>query len=237
MKLGDYFKTKEQDSASTLKPKGWFVIRLDGKAFHTYTNRSPKPFDSKISEAMIYTAKALCAEVQNIRFAYTQSDEISLILCDLDEEKTQLWFDGKIQKIVSVASSIATANFNRTFKHQDGKLALFDARVFRLDSEAEVNDYLLWRQVDAIKNAVTLISLKHFSHKQIMGVNTSDKIAMIKSKGDDVNNYHQGLVQGFVIEKETRKVPIVHPKAKTSGFVDRNFWVEKTSPKYTKSMG
>lgn len=226
MKTGDFFKSKEEETGSVLKPKGYFVIRLDGKAFHTFTGKLKKPFDSSLSEAMITTTKALCSHVQNIKIAYTQSDEISLILSDLDEEKTQLWFEGKVQKMVSVAASVATATFNRSFRHPEGVLAFFDARVFRLETLEEVYEYLNWRRKDAYKNAVTLISLKHFSHKQIDKCHTDKKIEMIESKGDSVNNYHQGLLLGFIIEKEMRKLPFTNRKTQKTELVERAFWKE-----------
>ena len=229
---GDFFKAKEQSSSSSLSPKAWFVIRLDGKAFHTFTKDLMKPFDTKLSEAMVFVTKQLCAEVQNVKVAYTQSDEISLILTDLDHAEVALWFEGKIQKMVSVASSIATAHFNRQFKSPTGSLAYFDARVFRLESAKEVSDYLLWRQEDAIKNAITLISLKHFKHNQIHGKNSKEKIEMIKSQGDAVGNYYQALIQGFIVRKEIKKMPFENPITKQKTMASRNFWVEDVSPDF-----
>lgn len=226
-KLGDYFKDKEL--TQSLDPKGWFVIRLDGKAFHTYTSKSKKPFDTNLSEAMCNTTKQLCLEIQNVKFAYTQSDEISLILSDLDSEETALWYGGNIQKMASVSASIATAHFNRSFKHTDGKLAYFDSRVFKLESEDDVQKYLLWRQEDAIKNAITLIASKHYSAKQLHEKHSGDKIKMIEAKKDSVSNYHEGLINGFSVKKFYRKVPFQNPKTKENGFVDRAVWQESTA--------
>ena len=225
--LGDFFKNKELKHS--LDKKGWFVIRLDGKAFHTFTNKLQKPFDTTLSEAMRFTTKQLCSEIQNVKFAYTQSDEISLILCDLDSETTALWYDGEIQKITSVSASIATAHFNRTYKHLDGKLAYFDARVFRLENEEEVQKYLMWRQIDSIKNAITLVSLKHYSHEEIHGKRSEEKKDMINNKKDSLSNYHEGLINGFVIRKSLHRVPFTNPKNKTTGMVERSFWVDEPS--------
>lgn len=226
MGKGDFFKAKESETGATLKPKGYFIIRLDGKAFHTFTKNLNKPFDTALSEAMVSTAKALCTHVQNIKLAYTQSDEISLVLSDLDHDKVALWFEGNVQKIVSVASSVATAAFNRTFKHPEGTLAYFDARVFRLESLEEVYEYLNWRRKDAYKNAVTLIALKHYKHKEIEKCHTDKKIEMIKIKKDAVENYHQGLLLGFLIQKEQRKIPFVNQKTQKTELVARSAWKE-----------
>lgn len=225
MKAGDFFKEKERAASSALTPKGYFIIRLDGKAFHTYTKGLVKPFDEGLSKAMVETTQALCKEVQNVKLAYTQSDEISLVLSDLGDEKTQLWFEGKIQKMVSVASSIATAVFNKKFNHPKGTLALFDARVFKLDSQQEVYEYLNWRRKDAYKNAITLISLKHFSHKEIHGVHTDDKILRIKEKGDCPDNYELGLRIGFVVKKHLVMVPAKNHKTGAEEIAERTSWI------------
>lgn len=230
--LGDFFKAKEMKD--NLKPKGWFVIRLDGKAFHTFSKSAQKPFDITLSEAMRSVTKQLCAEVQNVKMAYTQSDEISLVISDLDSEKTSLWFDGDIQKTVSVSASIATAHFNRFYKHPDGRMGYFDSRVFRLENEEEVQNYLKWRQIDSIKNAITLISLKHFSDKQIHGKHSGEKIEMIESKGDRLSNYLPGLIQGFSIRKSFKKVPFTNPKNKVTGLVDRSFWQDACALDFKK---
>ena len=230
--LGDFYKAKE------LKPgvpkKGWFIIRLDGKAFHTFTNQSEKPFDVSLSNAMQFVTKQLCSEIQNTKMAYTQSDEISIVMSDLDSDQTSLWYDGDIQKICSVAASIATAHFNNVFKHQKGKLAYFDARVFRLESEEEVQGYLVWRQRDSIKNAITLISLKHYSHKEIHAKHSGDKKEMIIQKGDSLCNYQEGLVNGFMAIKSYKQVPFEKPKNKTIGLVNRSFWKELPSVNFSE---
>lgn len=234
MKTGEYFKLKEMKYRNILPSKGWFVIRVDGKAFSTYTQGLIKPFDTRITDAMIAVAKSMCAEIQNVKMAFYQSDEISIVLSDLDNPETNLWFDGQVQKMVSVASSLATAYFNQNFKHPNRKLGLFDARVFRLDSEEDVKNYLLWRQNDAIKNGITAVSLKYYSHREIHGKSSDDKLEMIKSKGDNVSQYHQGLIQGFFIKKEIKRVPSTNPKTNQVVYADRSFWVDEIAPKFNE---
>lgn len=231
MSTAEVFKKREEESSISLPRKGWFVIRLDGKAFHTFTKGLNKPFDKNLSDAMEATLKSLCAEIQNIKFGYTQSDEISLILNDLDGENTSLWFDGQVQKMVSVAASIATAHFNKYFKNPSGKMAYFDARVFAL-KEDEVTQYLNWRQKDAFKNAVTLISLSHYSHKQIDSVNTKEKIEMIKRKNDSLESYYKGNLKGVTVVKSMKRVPSHNPITKEVGFTDRTVWVSDVSFDY-----
>jgi len=91
------------------------IIRIDGKAFHTFTRGFNKPFDKVLSNAMDRTMYQLCENIQGCVFGYTQSDEITLILNDYKTFETSAWFDYEVQKICSIAASMATAYFNRNF--------------------------------------------------------------------------------------------------------------------------
>ena len=142
------------------------IIRLDGKAFHSLTRKCKKPFDQFFQSAMQVTAVRLCEQIQNVRLAYLQSDEISLLLNDYENLDTDQWFDGNIQKMVSVSASIASVYFSQIF----GKIGLFDSRVFNLPKE-EVNNYFLWRQQDATRNSIQGVAQSQFSHKELMGLN------------------------------------------------------------------
>lgn len=92
------------------------AIRIDGKAFHTFTRGFKKPFDDILIQAMQETAKYMCENIQNAKFAYIQSDEITLILIDYQTLNTSAWFDYEVQKICSIAASMATLKFNMAFK-------------------------------------------------------------------------------------------------------------------------
>ena len=91
------------------------LIRIDGRAFHTFTKGFNKPFDDILINAMKETTKYLCENVQNCVLGYTQSDEISLLLVDYKELDTQTWFDNRIQKIVSNTAALATDKFKEAF--------------------------------------------------------------------------------------------------------------------------
>ena len=91
------------------------LIRIDGRAFHTFTKGFNKPFDDILINAMKETTKYLCENVQNCVLGYTQSDEISLLLVDYKELDTQPWFDNRIQKIVSNTAALATDKFKEAF--------------------------------------------------------------------------------------------------------------------------
>ena len=114
--LGDRMKCYENVSRVYLTKRIPVIIRLDGKAFHTFTKSFRKPFDKILMETMWETSKYLCANIQGCKIAYTQSDEISLLLTDYEKITTCSWFDSNIQKMVSVSASMATLAFNKYFK-------------------------------------------------------------------------------------------------------------------------
>lgn len=94
------------------------AIRIDGKAFHTFTRRFQKPFDEVLGNSMVRTMEYLCKNIQGCVFGYTQSDEITLILIDYQKLTSSAWFDYEVQKMCSIAASMATMAFNRFFKEE-----------------------------------------------------------------------------------------------------------------------
>ena len=92
------------------------IIRLDGRSFHTFTKGFRKPFDDILINSMQQTALYLCENIQNCVFAYTQSDEITLILVDYKKLNSSAWFDYEVQKMCSIVASMATMAFNNFFK-------------------------------------------------------------------------------------------------------------------------
>ena len=110
--LGDRMKAYENISRNYLTRRVPVIIRLDGKAFHTFTKGMVKPFDPVLTQAMQQTMKSLCENIQGCVLGYTQSDEITLVLTDYATIKTDAWFGYNIQKMVSIASSIATLAFS-----------------------------------------------------------------------------------------------------------------------------
>ena len=113
--LGDRMKTYEYVTRTYLTRRMPVIIRLDGKAFHTFTRGLKKPFDEIFVKAMQDTMKHLCENVQGCVLGYTQSDEITLVLVDYHDRDTSAWFDNNIQKMASVSASMATMAFNQYF--------------------------------------------------------------------------------------------------------------------------
>lgn len=177
------------------------IIRVDGKAFHTLTKQitpdkdptSEHGFSVRMHNLMNNVSVRMWQNIQNAVMTYTQSDEISILLKDWTNLETQQWFDGKVQKIASVSAALATAHFNKLWLDMFGisesekhNLPLFDARVFNVPIDDVVN-YFIWRQKDAMRNSINFIARKHFSHKQLHGVNIKDTLAMLHDVGVDWN--------------------------------------------------
>jgi tRNA(His) 5'-end guanylyltransferase len=102
------------------------IIRLDGKAFHTFTRGFNKPFDEIMVTTMQQTMKYLCENISGCVLGYTQSDEITLVLTDYKKLTTEAWFNNNIQKICSISASMATLAFNMFYKENVDKLAETD---------------------------------------------------------------------------------------------------------------
>ena len=113
--LGSRMKYFENVRKEYLPTKLPVIIRIDGRAFHTFTRGFDRPFDNIFIQAMQKTAEVLCKEISGCKLAYTQSDEISLLVTDYDRPEQQAWFGNNLQKLVSVSASIATQAFNRIF--------------------------------------------------------------------------------------------------------------------------
>ena len=128
--LGLRMKTYyEQIPKTKLMRRTPVAIRIDGKAFHTFTRGFEKPFDKRLSDAMIKTMEYLCENIQGVKAGYAQSDEITLILTDYDTLTTDAWFGYEVQKMCSIAASMATMAFNKYFAEIVNKW-YFDNVVF-----------------------------------------------------------------------------------------------------------
>ena len=250
--LGNRMKEFYEDRTRIKLPRRTFtIIRVDGKAFHTYTKGLKRPFDEDLVSDMNATAAYLCQKIQGAKMAYVQSDEISIIITDFDDIGTHAWFDNNVQKMASVAASIATNKFNelRTRRFMEVQLnmglneqtkenilgwfkrdhgAEFDARVFQIPYIDEVVNYLIWRQVDAVRNSISSVAQSLYSHRELNGKNTNDMQEMIFQKGTNWNDYDSRLKQGGVITK----VKVVMQNGDVT--YTRNKWQLVELPTFTK---
>lgn len=113
--FGNRMKGYENISRYYLTKKTPVIIRIDGKAFHTFTKGFQRPFDDVLITSIQETAKYLCKNIMGCKLAYTQSDEISLLLVDYEQNETQPWFENNLQKMCSVSASMATMAFSKAF--------------------------------------------------------------------------------------------------------------------------
>lgn len=200
--LGDRMKSRYENRTRYYLPRRTYtVLRIDGKSFHTYTQNFDRPFDATLINAMNHAAKHLCINLAGCRFAYTQSDEISVLLTDFTKPETEAWFDGNLQKAVSVSASIATAYFNAYMKNNVMAVACFDSRAFTIADPVEVENYFIWRQQDWTRNSITAVAQSLYSHKQLHKKNTTEMQEMIFQKGQNWNNYPTHQKRGRVLKK------------------------------------
>lgn len=202
------------------------IIRIDGKAFHSFTKGFNRPFDDVLIESMQETMKYLCENIQGCVLGYHQSDEISLVLVDYQKLTSDAWFDYEVQKICSIAASMATMAFNKIFEQncieysqvvpttESGreimpayskaaeKGAMFDARCFNIPKE-EVTNYIYWRQLDATRNSIQMVGQANFSHKELHGksCNQIQDMLMIQ-KGINWNDFPIYQKRGSCCVKE-----------------------------------
>ena len=178
------------------------VLRVDGKSFHTFTRGMERPFDRALMTTMQRTMQYLCENIQGCVFGYTQSDEITLVLTDYETIQTDAWFGYRVQKMASVAASMATLAFNRFFQEEYPSRperfnqAMFDARVFSVPKE-DVCNCLIWRQKDATRNSIQSTGYAFLTKSRMHGL-SSDQVQELlwSEKQINWNNYPTDCKRG-----------------------------------------
>lgn len=229
--LGTRMKTYYENIPKTkLMRRTPVAIRIDGKAFHTFTKGFDKPFDRVLMTTMQETTKYLCENIQGCVFGYTQSDEITLILIDYKKLNSSAWFDYEVQKMCSIAASMATMTFNKIFQKYANRYisriayytnnfnmdisdrtdvyriaqekgAVFDARCFNIPKE-EVTNLIYWRQLDATRNSIQMVGQANFSHKELQNKSCNDIQNMLLTEKDiNWNNYPTRCKRGAAVIK------------------------------------
>jgi len=245
--LGQRMKEQyEHRSRTYLMRRCPTIIRLDGKAFHTYTRGLNKPFDIGLIEDMVETTKYLCENIQGARLGYCQSDEISILLTDYTTINTDAWFDYNVQKMTSISASLATAKFNQlrvnrelSTKWEDDdvaldelldevvskyKLAFFDSRVFQIADYEEVVNYFIWRQQDAVRNSIQMLAQSLYSHKELMNKNSSELQELTFQKGYNWNDLEYNKKRGSCIIKNTYVNDELFPSQDFSVFIENGIY-------------
>ena len=224
------------------------MIRIDGKAFHTFTRGFQKSFDDILIKSMQETMKYLCENIQGCVFGYTQSDEITLVLVDYKKLTSSAWFDYEVQKMCSISASMATMAFNRvfsfnifevagldntlleTYRKASEKGAMFDSRCFNVPKE-EVTNFVYWRQLDATRNSIQMVGQANFSHKQLQGKSCNMIQDMLfTEKGINWNDLPIVKKRGSACIKDAEGHWFIDenmPILKTTDEVDYRYYIDK----------
>ena len=221
--LGTRMKEYEKRNQYYLQKRTPVAIRVDGRSFHTFTKGFQRPFDDILIKTMQETAKYMCENMGNAKFAYVQSDEITIILVDYDTLETDCWFNYRTDKLCSISASMATMAFNKFFYNMameetaggeftEGiagihlkaaeKGAMFDARCFNIPKE-EVTNLIYWRQLDAARNSVQMVGQANFSHKELQNKSCNMIQDMLhEQKGINWNDFPVDCKRGAAVIKK-----------------------------------
>lgn len=214
--LGDRMKWYEsQETQGQFLPRIPVVVRLDGRSFSQFTKRFNRPIDYAFRSIMVEVTKSL-VDKSNAVVGYTQSDEITLIL-NTNNPKSDLFFKGRKFKLLSVLASMASVRFNRLAdrswpEYMDAldeadNLPVFDCRCFQVPNRDEAVNALLWRELDATKNAIYMAASTCYTTQELFRKNESDQQEMLFQKGINFNGYPAFFKRGTYV----KKVPIEKP--------------------------
>lgn len=231
--LGDRQKEYEKNSDYVLTRRLPIIIRVDGRSFSRLTRKLTKPYSVDIGNIMSETMMYCIMEMQGAVFGYQQHDEINFILRNDQSFDSDPWYQNRIQKITSVASSLATLSFNRGLSRLDPPLdiigdAIFDARVFALPTISEVVNYLVWRQQDCIRDAVSAAAQEELSLK--FGKRTAMKLLQKRTVAEKKElllsqaniDFDEIYSSSFKYGVAAYKVPTIIPSKE--GMTARNKW-------------
>ena len=215
----------QQEANYFLDSEKYILVHVDGRSFsRLIKNKFKKPFDDEFINAMNETAIYLCKSVQGCIFAYTQSDEISLIIRKNDPEG-DVFFGGRMCKMQSIIASLATSRFTQVMMEnllktvptcasaenvldmcidavKNSPLYQFDCKVWNVDSANDAMAWILFRNIDCIRNSKQQTAQTYLPHKKLMSLNTDEQIALLKQeKNVDWNEFDDGKKYGRFIKK------------------------------------
>ena len=248
--LRDRMKQYETVTKNWLTLRTPKVIRLDMKGAAAFCKGFEQPFDDLFSRCMMKTAQELCANIPGAVFAYTQSDKISVVLNDVNEEdKTDSWCDGCVNKMVALSAGMATLAFNKAYAEEVSKLhdveldaiygpkqwtAQFDSRTFCLPDVWEVRNYILWCQQEAGANSVQLAGAAEFGTKEIEGKNVETIKKMLEEKGKKWESYPERFRRGCLIGPAKIKSTALDMQSGEVKDVVRKSWEAVGTPDFSE---
>lgn len=226
MSLKEKFYAYQKRVNYFLDPDKYIIAHIDGRSFSKMIkNKFEKPFDDKFIYAMNETAKYVSKEVQGCIFAYTQSDEITLVI-KKSKPEGDVFFGGRICKMQSVIASLATSRFSQVMAAEriketvptcaspdevlqmcvdavlNGPLYQFDCKVFNVDNANDAMGCVLYRNIDCIRNSKQQTCQTYLPHKILMSKNTDEQVELLKTeKGVDWNKFSDDKKFGRIIKK------------------------------------
>jgi len=231
--FGDRMKEYEAVPKRQLMRRIPVIIRVDGKAFHSFCKRFEKPHDEFLHDTLNSVMQHLCQNIQGAKFAERHSDEISILVTDYDRIGTSAFFDYEVDKINSVVASMTSTvfckhlmaghslNFNEQWPN-------FDCRCFNIP-EHEIPNYLWWRMGDGKRNSISMLAQSKFSHKELMNKSCNEMQEMLYQKQINWANLPQGQKIGYICIRRKRNKPI--PAGPNEGqIVERSVWEIEESP-------
>lgn len=196
--LGDRMKSFERaETAHLLRLDQPIYVRLDGRAFSNFTKGLARPFDERLSLAMIALTRILLEEL-DADIGYTQSDEVSIAWLPPEAGAgTRVPFNGKAHKLTSVLAGMASSTLmlellsfrDPSLEPYVAKRPHFDARVINIPTLIDLCDMFLWRSLDASKNAISMVAMKHFSHKELKFKSVPERLSILAEKGIMMSDY------------------------------------------------
>lgn len=222
--MGDRMKMYEMTEAGRkFMPLLPVIARLDGKGFSKFTKGLARPYDKRLSDLMVAVTTHLVRDT-NAACGYTQSDEITLAWYSSSID-SQIYFDGRIQKMVSVLAAKCSVAFSHLMpqfipekdNYGDGdfippvpldKLPVFDCRVWQVPTLEEGANAFLWREFDATKNSISMAAQEHYSHNELMEKNGNEKQEMLWQKGINWNDYPEFFKRGSYVQRRVVKAKL-----------------------------
>lgn len=239
--LGDKHKKYEALNKQYLMPGLTTVIRLDGRAFHTFTRGLPRPYDERMTSCMQHAAIAVLIETNGC-IVYTQSDEITVVI----QPQEMMLFGGCVEKIVSVLAATASVAFfkevQKRIPEKADTISVFDCRIMQYPSYELAVENLLWRETDATRNSLTMACSALYPQSELHGVGRSGQHDLLHAKGINWNDYPTCFKRGSYFAKrrvvkaissdEWEKIPEKHRPADNMFY--RNEVVRLSMPPISK---
>ena len=209
-----------------LMPNSYVLAMVDGHCFsRLIKNKFDKPFDDTFINMMNETAKYLCENIQGAKFAYTQSDEISILITDFDTPMTDSFFSFRLCKMQSLIATMARSGESGSINlKKEIPLCTFDCKVWTVPNANDAYAWFLYRQTDCIKNSKAQTAQTYIPHKKLVGLTSDEMIVKLKNEnGIDWYDFENGKKYGRVIRKVETEMEKDLPDGQHIEFV-RNVW-------------